>query len=65
MGKRKKEAGKGFGHQVLWSGGPQPAGCSPLLALPPEPPPLSFLINFNPLWSNTFIKYNKNESLEK
>ena len=27
MGKRKKEAGKGFGHQVLWTGGPQPAGC--------------------------------------
>ena len=27
-------------------------------------PPSPLLINFNPLWINTFIKYNTNESLE-
>lgn len=28
-------------------------------------PPTPFLINFNPSWIDTFIKFNKNESLEK
>ena len=47
--------GEGLWHQAL---GPV------LLTLSVMKPPSPLLINFNPLWINTFIKYNTNESLE-